>query len=57
MYFQRRSFFTGAALLLATTLAACSGGSDGTKITIGSKEFTEQYILGHMFEMVLDNAG
>ena len=57
MYFQRRSFLTGAALLLATTLAACSGGSDGTKITIGSKEFTEQYLLGHMFEMVLDNAG
>lgn len=57
MYFQRRSFLTGAALLLATTLAACSGGSDGTKIIIGSKEFTEQYLLGHMFEMVLDNAG
>ncbi|MEO0490193.1 MAG: glycine betaine ABC transporter substrate-binding protein [Cyanobacteria bacterium J06659_2] len=40
-------------------LSACSGGSssDGPEIKIGSKEFTEQYLLGHMFEMVLDNAG
>ncbi|MEM1253591.1 MAG: glycine betaine ABC transporter substrate-binding protein [Cyanobacteria bacterium P01_H01_bin.21] len=58
MAFQRRTFFTGTALLLATTLSACTGGgSETTQIKIGSKEFTEQYILGHMFEMVLDNAG
>ncbi|MEO1591569.1 MAG: glycine betaine ABC transporter substrate-binding protein [Cyanobacteria bacterium J06632_22] len=55
--FNRRALL-GAALL-AAMLSACSGGgaSDGTKIRIGSKEFTEQYLLGHMFEMVLDNAG
>ena len=58
MFFQRRTFLTGAVLLLATTFSACTGGgSDATTIRIGSKEFTEQYILGHMFEMVLDNAG
>ena len=57
--FQRRTFFTGAVVLAAATLAACTGGasSDATKVKIGSKEFTEQYLLAHMFEMVLDNAG
>ncbi|MEL7501642.1 MAG: glycine betaine ABC transporter substrate-binding protein [Cyanobacteria bacterium J06554_6] len=49
-----------STVLLAATLSACSGGNSadgGAKIRIGSKEFTEQYLLGHMFEMVLDNAG
>lgn len=59
MRFQRRTFLASTAVLLAAALSACSGGSssDGPKITIGSKEFTEQYLLGYMFEMVLDNAG
>lgn len=43
------------ALVLTMALAACGGGGDA--ITVGSKEFTEQYILGNMYEMLLDDAG
>ncbi|MEO0539263.1 MAG: glycine betaine ABC transporter substrate-binding protein [Cyanobacteria bacterium P01_A01_bin.105] len=58
--FNRRTILGLALLAATTTLAACSGGGStdgGVKIRIGSKEFTEQYLLAHMFEMVLDNAG
>ncbi|HSM57489.1 MAG TPA: glycine betaine ABC transporter substrate-binding protein [Candidatus Sulfomarinibacteraceae bacterium] len=45
-------------LSLAFVLSACgAGGGDGATIRIGSKEFTEQYLLGNMYEMLLDDAG
>lgn len=54
----------GAATLL---LAGCGGdsganqevaeGLDGADITVGSKEFTEQVILGQMLVIALDEAG
>ena len=34
-----------------------SGGGGGPTITIGSKNFTEQYILGNMYADALENAG
>jgi osmoprotectant transport system substrate-binding protein len=55
---------TGLAFLLA---AACgnvggtdssgSGGGGGPTITVGSKNFTEQYILGNMYVQALDANG
>ncbi len=59
--------FLAALALFAT--AACgnvggssgsdsgSGGGDGPTVTIGSKNFTEQYILGNMYAEALENAG
>jgi osmoprotectant transport system substrate-binding protein len=59
---------TLAALALLAT-AACgnvgsdsgsdsdSGGGDGPTVTIGSKNFTEQYILGNMYAEALENDG
>ncbi|MFW5941649.1 MAG: glycine betaine ABC transporter substrate-binding protein [bacterium] len=45
-------------LSLAVVLSACgAGGGDGETIRIGSKEFTEQHLLGNMYEMLLDDAG
>ncbi|MCB8985252.1 MAG: quaternary ammonium transporter [Ardenticatenaceae bacterium] len=37
-------------------LAACGGGDDKT-ITVASKDFTEQFILGEMYAQLLENAG
>ena len=59
---------TLAALALLAT-AACgnvgsdsgsdsdSGGGDSPTVTIGSKNFTEQYILGNMYAEALENEG
>lgn len=58
---------TLAALALLAT-AACgnvgssggdsgSGGGDGPTVTIGSKNFTEQYILGNMYAEALESEG
>lgn len=43
-------------IMMALLLTACGGGAQ-TTIRIGSKEFTEQYLLGNMYEMLLDEAG
>ena len=34
-----------------------SGDGSGPTITVGSKNFTEQYILGNMYALALENAG
>lgn len=34
-----------------------NGGGDGPTISIGSKNFTEQYVLGNMYAEALENAG
>ncbi|MEO0988602.1 MAG: glycine betaine ABC transporter substrate-binding protein [Cyanobacteria bacterium J06639_14] len=46
----------GASIVVTT---ACSGGgsSDAPKIRISSKEFTEQYVLGNLYEILLDESG
>lgn len=59
---NRRSFVksTAAAPLVATGIAAMSTrvmAQDGEPVIIGSKDFTEQFILGQMYLKVLDNAG
>jgi osmoprotectant transport system substrate-binding protein len=47
-----------ALILTALLLSACGGGAQGKgSIRVGSKEFTEQYLLGNMYEMLLDEAG
>lgn len=58
-------FFTrlGAVLLsMAMLLPACASpsgvqGAPGTTIRVGSKDFTEEFILGEMYAQVLENAG
>lgn len=41
--------------LLATACGA--GGGEAATIRIGSKEFTEQFILGNMYQLLLEDAG
>ncbi len=45
----------GAGLALAGQSAAMA--QDGDPVIVGSKDFTEQFILGHMYLQLLDNAG
>jgi osmoprotectant transport system substrate-binding protein len=42
---------------IALMLTSCGGGQDQVTIRISSKEFTEQLILGYMYEFLLDDAG
>lgn len=44
------------ALILVLVLAAC-GGSDSKKITVGAKGFTEQFILGKLTTIMLEENG
>ncbi len=60
--FNRRSFVksTAAAPLLAAGIAAttrATAAQDGETVVVGSKDFTEQFILGNMYLQVLENAG
>jgi osmoprotectant transport system substrate-binding protein len=49
------------ALFTATVLIACTGGGGGTTaqapIKVGSKDFTEAFIIGEMYSLVLEKAG
>ena len=55
---MRKKFLTLFIVSLMVTLAlsACGGG-EGTTVRVGSKEFTEQYILGNMYQILLEEAG
>jgi osmoprotectant transport system substrate-binding protein len=43
--------------MAALLLAACGGDKAAVTIRVSSKEFTEQFLLGNMYEMLLDEAG
>ncbi|MBD1868622.1 quaternary ammonium transporter [Cyanobacteria bacterium FACHB-471] len=52
------------ALFTAFVIVSCTGGGggdtgggDATTIRVGSKDFTEQFIIGEMYALVLENAG
>lgn len=47
-----------AGLATAITLSACAAPTPSvTTIQVGSKNFTEQFIVGEMYALVLENAG
>ncbi|MEO1208811.1 MAG: glycine betaine ABC transporter substrate-binding protein [Cyanobacteria bacterium J06638_20] len=62
-FFRRQLFVPLLALLTATLVVACAGGGDpgddaaSASIRVGSKDFTEQFILGEMYALVLEDAG
>lgn len=45
-----------SVLLTLSLLVGCGGGKQD-KIVIGSKDFTEQYIVAEMYALLLENAG
>lgn len=42
---------------LSLVIACAGGGSNGNTIRVGSKDFTEQLILGEIYALVLEDAG
>lgn len=54
---KRVGLVLGFFVILGMVLSACGGGGGATEIRVGSKEFTEQHVLGNMYEMLLDDAG
>jgi len=51
---KRRSFLLGSAVL---ALAGCAGTTNPNAIAIGSKDFTEELILGEMYARILEKHG
>lgn len=49
--------FAAAALLRGQPLAWDTAQAQGAPVKIGSKDFTEQLILGEMYALLLENAG
>src|SRR5690625_3392192 len=45
------------AAILMFVLVACGGGSDSKKVTVGAKGFTEQFILGKLTTLMLEDNG
>lgn len=57
---KKQNLFTFTILLIISglLLSACARSpGEGATIRVGSKEFTEQYILGNIYKMLLDEAG
>jgi osmoprotectant transport system substrate-binding protein len=57
---RTRRWFNQACLGVATAvaIAACGGGGGGdSTISVGSKDFTEQLILGEMYALMLEENG
>lgn len=52
---KRKYFLIFTVLILALLASAC--GRDQDTIRVSSKEFTEQYILGNMYLLLLQDAG
>ena len=55
-----RRWLSSTALLVSAALiaVACAGSTGGGEvIRIGSKDFTEQLILGEIYALVLEDAG
>jgi len=44
-------------LLTMLTVIACNRGGKSEVIKVGSKDFTEQFILGEMYALVIENSG
>jgi len=53
---KQMTILAGALVLSALVLGACAEEAP-VKIRISSKNFTEQFLLGNMYEMLLDEAG
>lgn len=56
---QNTLIITALLVIFGMLLSACGGapGAQPATVRVGSKEFTEQFILGNMYAMLLEDAG
>jgi osmoprotectant transport system substrate-binding protein len=56
---MKQVFRLGLVLVLVSVLAAACGGRGASQVTVkvGSKDFTEEFILGEMYALLLEDAG
>ena len=54
---RTRRWFNQACLGVAIAVAACGSGSGDSTVSVGSKDFTEQLILGEMYALMLEENG
>jgi osmoprotectant transport system substrate-binding protein len=55
---RKAALSTFAAVTAAAALAGCgSGGNGGPAVAVGSKDFTEELILGEMYAQILEKNG
>jgi len=54
---RRTALAALAALASSAALTACGGGSAGPSVAVGSKDFTEELILGEMYAQILEHNG
>lgn len=52
-----KSWKTILMILVALLVVSCSGASDKGTVSVASKDFAEQYILGEMYALLLEDAG
>jgi len=56
---MKKKMFAFSLLMIVVLLLTACGGASKSKgtIRVGSKQFTEQYVLGNMYTLLLENAG
>lgn len=54
---MRKLFMISATIILVLILSACGSNSDAKKVTVGAKGFTEQFVLGKLTTIMLEENG
>lgn len=57
MKLLRRLFIFPLLVLLTAGIVVSCAGNDSNAVKVGSKDFTEQFIIGEMYALVLEEAG
>lgn len=54
---RRGTILLTIAIVALSFLLMSAGGAEGPTVTVGAKNFTEQYVMGNMISLLLEDAG
>ena len=54
---RRGMILLTVAIVALSFLLISAGGAEGPTVTVGAKNFTEQYVMGNMIALLLEDAG